>query len=268
MAKERKFITVIAYPNFSKKYGNCICAAGFREDGSWIRIFPLPYRLLESDPPLKKNQWISLEIKKRSSDPRLESFEPRNLDDIDYQENIIRWPNEFRSRRELELLNKNEVSGSLEGVIRNAKENRTSLAIFRPARILGVKYKRAKLWSPEELSKAKAKLSQGSLLPINARSSLTPVRPLPFKFSYKFRDRDGRQSELMIEDWELWQYYWQCHEKTTELGAARQVTWRYKALINTKRLHFFIGTTHRHHDIAPNPYVIIGVFNLPVTLST
>ena len=263
MAKERVFITVIAYPTFSTKHGNSICAAGFREDGSWIRVYPLPYRLLESDPPLQKNQWIELELKKSSTDRRIESYQPRNLDDIDYQENTVSWPNEFRTDRELSLLRKNDVHYNLKRLIDAAKTSRTSLGIFKPTRVLGVSAKNVTNWPPHKISAARSQLAQRSLLPVNANDSPYPVRQLPYKFSYKFLDRRGRTSELMIEDWELGQYFWRCYEKSTESGAQRQVKRRYEALINTKGLHYFVGTTYKHHDIAENPFVIIGVFNLP-----
>ncbi len=70
------------------------------------------------------------------------------------------------------------------------------------------------------------------------------------------------------DDWELGQYYWQCYSKATELGVARRVRRRYEDLINIKRLQFFVGTTRNHHDIALNPFVIVGAFNLPVIFPT
>ncbi len=53
-------ITVKTYPNLSTKYDELVCTAGFREDGSWIRIFPVPFRKLSIDASYKKYE--SLEI--------------------------------------------------------------------------------------------------------------------------------------------------------------------------------------------------------------
>ncbi len=36
------------------------------------------------------------------------------------------------------------------------------------------------------------------------------VDKLPYKFSYKFEDIKGKQSTLMIEDWEIGALYWKC----------------------------------------------------------
>lgn len=46
MARERVLITVKTYPTLSRKYGETVCTAGVREDGSWVRIYPVPFRRL------------------------------------------------------------------------------------------------------------------------------------------------------------------------------------------------------------------------------
>lgn len=38
---------------------------------------------------------------------------------------------------------------------------------------------------------------------------------------------------------------------------------KYDELDLTKDLYFFMGTTHRHHFVGPNPFIIIGVFYPP-----
>jgi len=40
MGKERVLITVKTYPTLSRKYGETVCTAAVREDGSWVRIYP------------------------------------------------------------------------------------------------------------------------------------------------------------------------------------------------------------------------------------
>lgn len=41
----RVLVTVMTYPTLSKNHFETVCTAGFREDGSWIRIYPVPHRL-------------------------------------------------------------------------------------------------------------------------------------------------------------------------------------------------------------------------------
>ena len=43
--KERVLVTVKTYPTLSTKYGETVvCTAGVREDGTWVRIYPVPSR--------------------------------------------------------------------------------------------------------------------------------------------------------------------------------------------------------------------------------
>lgn len=47
MQRERVLITVKTYPTLSKSHIELVCTAGLREDGSWIRVYPIPFRLLD-----------------------------------------------------------------------------------------------------------------------------------------------------------------------------------------------------------------------------
>ena len=42
--KQRILVTVKPYPTLSRKYGETVCTAGIREDGTWVRIYPVPFR--------------------------------------------------------------------------------------------------------------------------------------------------------------------------------------------------------------------------------
>ncbi len=48
--------------------------------------------------------------------------------------------------------------------------------------------------------------------------------------------------------------------------ALQKVREKYFDEFQTKDLHFFLGTTLQFHGIAPNPFVIIGVFPIPYEL--
>ena len=62
MAKEKVLITVKTYPTISEKYKELACTAGFREDGSWIRLYPIPFRLLDQEQQYKKYQWVEVSL--------------------------------------------------------------------------------------------------------------------------------------------------------------------------------------------------------------
>ncbi len=72
MAKTKVLVTVKTYPTLSQKYDELVCTAGFLEDGSWIRVYPVPFRKL--DTRYKKWQWIELESCKKVREKYLDEF--------------------------------------------------------------------------------------------------------------------------------------------------------------------------------------------------
>jgi len=80
MALTKVLITVKTYPSLSAKYGELVCTAGFLEDGSWIRLYPIPFRKLKKDEKYTKYQWIELDIVNNDKDFRPESFRPATID--------------------------------------------------------------------------------------------------------------------------------------------------------------------------------------------
>jgi hypothetical protein len=70
MSKQRVLITVKTSPTLSRKYGETVCTAGVREDGSWVRIYPVPFRRLHEAEQYKKFDWIDCRLARNSSDPR------------------------------------------------------------------------------------------------------------------------------------------------------------------------------------------------------
>ncbi len=78
--RERVLITVKTYPTLSGKYDELVCTAGFREDGSWVRIYPIPFRKKSYDEQYSKYDWIEIDLVKNTSDFRPESYRPYSHD--------------------------------------------------------------------------------------------------------------------------------------------------------------------------------------------
>ena len=79
MPTERILITVKTYPTLSTKYGELVCTAGLREDGSWVRIYPVPFRRLEETEQYSKYDWIECELIRSRKDKRPESYHPADV---------------------------------------------------------------------------------------------------------------------------------------------------------------------------------------------
>src|SRR5699024_5243930 len=76
----RVLITVKTYPAPSARYGETVCIAGVRLDGeepTFIRLYPIPFRMLEASGQLKKYQVVDVPVLSRGTrDPRPESYQP------------------------------------------------------------------------------------------------------------------------------------------------------------------------------------------------
>jgi hypothetical protein len=265
MAKERVLIVVKTYPTLSRKYTELVCTAGFREDGSWVRIYPSPFRFLNDVQRYKKYQWIELDLAKNKKDPRPESFNPVNIDDITLGDTI--GTEQGWAHRKTLIYKSSIIHTNLATIIAGAKSNEYSLAIFKPTKILDFIVEATDQdWEIGKLEAAKAALDQGSLFDESKNNDFNIMPKLPFKFRYRFIDDAGKISSMMIEDWEIGQLYWSCRKTADPQEAANKVRQKYlNDFARTKDLHLFLGTTRRWHSSALNPYVIIGTFHPPVT---
>ncbi len=263
MASTKVLITVKTYPTLSKKYGELVCTAGFREDGTWIRIYPIPFRKLEYERRYKKYQWIDIDLEKNKSDFRPESYKPTS-GGLDFKTlDAIGTENFWQKRKDIVLKN---VYTNLSVLIEEAKDKKvcTSLAVFKPKEVIGFKVEQvSREWDEEKLAELEAKSKQQNLFE-TSDSPFIVVNKLPYKFSYKFIDEENRESTMMIEDWEIGALYWNClkRHEGNEAKACEDVKKKYfDDFAKTKDLYLYLGTTQLHHYVAPNPFIIIGTFH-------
>jgi len=267
MALTKVLITVKTYPALSEKYDELVCTAGFREDGSWIRIFPVPFRKLDYQNRYEKWQWIELDLVKNTSDFRPESYRPADLDkEINLLEKVDTKDN-WAFRREMSLKN---ICTNLSDLIADAKNKQkcTSLAIVRPKTVNNFIWEPCdREWDKKKLNAISANQAQGSLFDLeDTKAIFKVVKKLPFKFSYVFTTDDNVVRTIMIEDWELGALFWNClkNAKGDKEIACKKVKEKYFDFMYIERdLHFFMGTTKLHHYVSPNPFIIIGAFYPP-----
>lgn len=133
MALTKVLITVKTYPTLSTKYNELVCTAGFREDGTWIRIYPIQFRKRPYAQQYKKYQWIELDIVKNEKDFRPESFRPVSHDTkINLLKELPPDGEAWHDRRKIVL---GKIYYNLAELIAEAKNKsiQTSLAVFRPS---------------------------------------------------------------------------------------------------------------------------------------
>ncbi len=257
-------IAVKTYPTLSEKYDELVCTAGFREDGSWIRIYPVPFRKLDYSNRYQKWQWITLDVTRNTSDFRKESYRPTNIEDDIEMGDFVDTKKNWSKRKQFVL---QHVYHNMNELIEEAKnpEIGTSLAVFKPKEVLDFVWEPCEReWDKKKLDAVIANQAQQSLFDeLTTRSIFKVAKKVPYEFSYIFTSEDGKERKLMIEDWELGMLYWNCLEKADgdEAIACQKVREKYfDEMAKKKDFYFFLGTTKRFHNVAPNPFIIIGTF--------
>lgn len=265
MALTRILISVKTYPTLSATYDELVCTASFKEDGSWVRIYPVPYRKLKYADRYEKWQWIEMDIVRNTKDFRKESYRPADLDkEIIIGERVPPTKN-WTLRKEIALKN---VYTDMSVLIEEAKDENigTSLAVLKPKKIIDFIWEPCEReWDKKKLNAIIAKQAQGSLFDDEETQRIFQVaKKLPYKFSYVFTTEDDKERTLMVEDWELGALYWNCLKDGNEELACQKVKERYfDYMVNKCDLHFFLGTTQKFHNVGHNPFIIIGVFYPP-----
>lgn len=256
----RVLITVKTYPLPSRSYTELVCTAGLLNGEKWIRMYPIPFRFLQDQKQYPKYSWVELDLVRNTKDFRPESYRLKN-------ENIkvldaIGTANAWDARKSYVL---KETFTSMDELIKLAKGSaKKSLATVKPREIIKFEIKGdEREWRKDWLEQMK---QMDMFEPANSSGQRKVVRKLPYKFYYHFLTDDNKLRRLMIEDWEIGALFWHCLSQTDgdEEAAKQLVREKYFVqFVQEKDLHLFVGTTFLNHNVAPNPFVIIGVFYPP-----
>jgi len=269
MPRLEVLLTVTTYPLPSRSYDELVCTAGILEDGSWVRIYPMPLSFLREQKingniEVTKYTWIELDLKRRDDT----DFRPESHSPVDYEFRDLKIlkhldPKNFWAKRKEYCLQ--NVYTNLTQLIEDSKAPQNkSLATFKPAKILDfIIEKDDREWKDTW----KAKFIQYQMNFDNPEETILRSIPdkMPYRFSYKFIDDEGRSSTLMIEDWEIVQLYRNAlrdSETKSEIEACEKVKQKYfNTFIAKHDVYLFLGSQWEMHNRRfKNPFVIIGVF--------
>ncbi len=268
LSKAQVLITVKTYPQPSGKYEELVCTAGLFQGTKWIRIYPIPFRFLQEERQYPKYGWIELDLVRKTNDFRPESYSPRRgMDEPIQVVEKIGTADHWAVRKKYVLQN---TFSSMEDLISLAKgQQKMSLATFKPQEIVDfIIEDEDREWKRKWLEQSK----QGDIFELDASGRMKDrklIRKLPYKYSYRFfSEGETKPRKLMIEDWEIGALFWNCLRQTDgdEIAANKLVRQKYfDTFLEQKDLYLFLGTTKKFHNVAPNPFVIIGVFYPPKT---
>ncbi len=250
---KRVLVTVKAYPNPSKKYGETVCVAGVDVDaGKWVRLYPIPFRDLDDEKRFKKYSTIEIKTFKAQDDHRPESFKV-DADSI----KILSWTsteNKWEGRKKALTPT---LSPSFCKIQEDRKLHNISLGMFKPER---VDFTIAPC-KTEDQEKRERSYKQLDIY----RPQKTPIEQVPFDFRYSFYCSgifDCPGHDLMIVDWELnqsfrrWRYKYKPEQVLLEKIKQR---WLGEMCSDRKDTYFFIGNVKRF----PDTFMVLGVFYPP-----
>jgi hypothetical protein len=245
---KRVLITVKTYPTPAWKGGEVVCTAGVTSQGEWIRLFPIPYRLLSDDQQFKKYQWVEARVKKSTSDPRPESYQV-DADSIRVVGEIppnVGWASRWSIIGPLTALSMCELRAKQD----NARFQ--TLGFFRPASIDRL------LIEPTNDDWSEAELARLSRINLFDQASIPQLEKVPFNFYYQFHcsTPDCSGHRMSCTDWEMAQSYrlW-----LRDYGSSWQVQFRNRYEHEMKERYdtrFYVGTIHGH----PRNWIIIGLW--------
>jgi len=243
--KVKILITVKTYPTPSKRYKEIVCTAGLKENGIWVRLYPINYRYRDYSQWYKKYQWIEVEVEKHKRDVRPESFRP--VSDIKILGEPLSTKNGWAERKKYVLTSGIKTMCWLQ----RQSQKVISLATIRPLKIEDFYWEKvSREWSGKQLNV----LNQLSLFEKNK-----PLEKIPYKFKYRFicEEENCRGHEMMIEDWEVMELYRKMRDKYGEKEALLKIKERFLKVIcaPNRDVYFFVGTTLQY-----GTWIIIGVF--------
>ena len=164
MALFRKKLLILCktYPSPSSKHIETSCVAAMDEDGSLIRLYPVPFRLMDEESQFKKWQWIEADVEKKNDDHRPESHRIR-ADNLSVVGVPIPTDREWAQRRL--WTDKLTCYSSFTEVDAARVSSGTTLALLKPGRIVALEIEKARHadWTDEERDKLVRAQQQGTL---------------------------------------------------------------------------------------------------------
>ncbi|WP_406839238.1 hypothetical protein ACICHK_29625 [Streptomyces sp. AHU1] len=248
--RARILITVKTYPELSTKYRETSCVAGIRLDRGapeHIRLFPVPFRLLEEGSQFAKYAIVEVDVRRHPQDHRPESLRP-NLDTLKVIDRIGTsdgWRGRYSILRPL-------IAPSLCAIKRDQEEHGTSLGLFRPADTVDLRFEPAEPWPASKAALA----DQMDLLDQDLRQ----LEWVPLEFRYRFHcdDSDCTGHDMALRDWEAGESYRKYRRQYGQQGVEEKLRerWLTRMFTPDRAVHCFVGNLAKR----PRTFMLLGLF--------
>jgi hypothetical protein len=233
------------------------------EDGKFVRLYPVPFRLVSDDQQFRKWQWIEARVEKANNDHRPESYR-LFVDTIQCDAEPLKAGKEGWPRR-MQLLSQLKVFDDFAAVQAARVAKGTSLALLRPYRIIGLDITPTKNadWTDDEKVKLLQLQSQGNLFDGDDESKqIRLLEKLPFDFHYRYEcmvDGQAVSYRHKIVDWEAGALFRNLRRKFGAAGWEAHFREKYERELPARDLLLLLGTIHRF----PEQWLAVSVICPP-----
>lgn len=233
--------------------------AGMAEDGRLIRLFPVPFRLVEDDQQFKKWQWVRARVRRAQDDARPESHRV-SVDTIQLEGEPLPTRDHWIARRE--AIKAVPVFDSFDALDAARESDVVTLGLLRPTRLLGLDITPVDNpdWTEDEKAKLLQEQQQGNLFDADEdQRSLRTLKKLPFDFHYRYECQTAAgpvEFRHKLVDWEAGALYWNVRRREDWQAAFRQ---KFITDFVDREVHFLMGTVHRF----PKQWLIVSVLYPP-----
>lgn len=247
----KALIVAKTYPTPARRGIEVSCTQGITDQGEWVRLFPVPFRLLGHTHRFKKYQWVEVDAEK-APDSRPESYRI-DPDTIEILTKPLSTKDGWKLRKEViyPLL-----SQSIEILDQARVQSGVTLGFIKPKHIRKLIIKPTTAdWTPKQ----KAKLAQLTLFD---KAPYRALEKIPFDFKYVFTCDDPQCTShtMKILDWEAAQSFRSWRKKYGR-DWEKKFQEKYETeMIEKKDTHFFVGTHSRWRD----RWMITGLFYPPL----
>lgn len=250
--KKQILLTVKAYPNPSKKYGETVCCAGIDlSTYQLVRLYPIPFRDLDSDKRFRKYSIIEVNCFPPTDDRRPESLKV-DADSINVLIFLDTEKATWKKRKEIVL--KVPVKSMCQ-IYRESESDNVSLGLIKPENITFE-------WAKRSLSDQKIREAcYAQLSFLNKQKK--PIEEIPLYFYYNFKCAgvaDCPGHKLSIIDWEIRASYrkWRRTQYPDEKILLQKIEQQWLDISNTdkKDVYFYVGNMKS----LPKTFMVLGVF--------
>ena len=247
------------YPELSENHFETVCTGGVTESGDPVRLYPIDFRYLAGDQQFAKYEWITAEIARDWSDPRLESHRVRS--GTIQRHEVVKpngpgWP----ARAEHVFRSPAWQFDSVEELWQAQAARGTSIGVVKPAEVLDVhvvpRPESDRCTFEEKLARLKAQAYyQRSQLHLFEELTPRELKELDFVESrigvrWRCAGPGCKTHTMQVLDWEV-------VEATRKLGAQTACDLVASRLdLTTYDVRLFLGNLRTRLDV----FLIVGIW--------